>query len=330
MLEDWLIAIGVLAFTVIVTSIAKRLLGRVRLNGHLAFLLPLLPSAANLLYLVGLRIFAEIAPLKPRPQAWLEGGIYVFTVLLLLSILRRVAMHAMEWGTHRAGASPTIQQGFVPLMRNLITIFVFAMGAIMVLKHFDYDVMSIVTALGVGSLAIGLAAKDTLANMISGFTLIIDRNLTPGDRVTLGGLTGDVEEVGLRSTRIKMGDGNTLIVPNAELVNTKLINLSLPSREGLCQSVFRAPYSESFEKIRAICLSTLEELGAREPRMLSRDKKPAVLLSSLSDGAQTVTVAFWVHEMNDVGPAQSAFNANALERMKREGVTLLRAVAGTG
>jgi small-conductance mechanosensitive channel len=321
-----LAAICVLAATLVAASLTKRFLARVQPKGHFSFLLPLLPSVASLLYIIGFKIVVEVAPLRARPQAWLDGTIYVVTVWILLSLARRAAIMATEWGVARASVSPTLQQGFVPLMRNLISIFIFAMGSIMLLKHFDYDVMSIITALGVGSLAIGLAAKDTLANMISGFTLIIDRNLTPGDRINLGGMVGDVEEVGLRSTRLRMGDGNTLIVPNSELVNTKILNLSLPSREGLCTSTFKVPYTETFEKIRAICLAALEELATNPECGLSQAKKPAVLLSNLADGAQTITVSFWISDMNDAGNLQSAFNANALERMRREGVTLIRVI----
>lgn len=61
---------------------------------------------------------------------------------------------------------------FLPLIEKIVFIFIFLTGLIIVLKHFNYDILSLITALGVTSLAIGLAAKDTLANMISGFTLM--------------------------------------------------------------------------------------------------------------------------------------------------------------
>src|SRR3990170_7935615 len=99
---------------------------------------------------------------------------------------------------------------FLPLIEKLIFIFIFITGLIIVLKHFDYDILSLVTALGVTSLAIGLAAKDTLANMISGFTLMIDRPFRIGDRIQLAsGQWGDVVDIGLRSTKMQTGD-NTL------------------------------------------------------------------------------------------------------------------------
>ena len=97
-----------------------------------------------------------------------------------------------------------VEKDFLPLIEKISTIFIFLIGIIVVLKHFNYDVLSLVTALGIGSLAIGLAAKDTLANMISGFTIMVDRPFRVGDRIQLSsGEVGDVLEIGLRSTKIK-------------------------------------------------------------------------------------------------------------------------------
>jgi small-conductance mechanosensitive channel len=86
-------------------------------------------------------------------------------------------------------------------------------------------VSSLVAALGVGSLAIGLAAQQTIGNMIAGFVLLVDRPFRPGDRIRLAtGESGEVLDVGVRSTRIRLGDRNLLIVPNTELANSRVLN----------------------------------------------------------------------------------------------------------
>jgi small-conductance mechanosensitive channel len=188
----------------------------------------------------------------------------------------------------------------------------------MILKHFGYDVMSLLTALGVGSLAVGLAAKDTLSNMISGFILIIDQNLKPGDRVNLGGIIGDVQEIGLRSTKIRLGDGNTLIVPNADLVNTKIVNLSVPSRSTSCSVQVRLPYSVPFSKVRELSLNLLEK-----SEKVSQEKPRWVNLNSLSEGHQLIQIGFWVSEMNDCGSVISEFNEQLLGHLQNENIPLV-------
>jgi MscS family membrane protein len=204
------------------------------------------------------------------------------------------------------------------LIRNLSTLFVFAMGGIMVLKHFGYDVMSLLAALGVGSLAVGLAAKEAISNMISGFVLIMDRNLRHGDRILLGGVTGDVEQIGLRSTRIRTGEGNTMIVPNFDLVNNRIVNLSDPSRASTCSTQIRVPYSASFEQVRQIAVGILRSI----PQVNSA-KDPWVNLSSLADGSQLITIGCWLREMDDSGAVLTALHQQLLASLKAAGISLI-------
>ena len=90
---------------------------------------------------------------------------------------------------------------------------------LVVLDYFGVDVTALVTALGIGGLAISLAAQDTLSNMISGIMLLMDQPFRIGDRIEIQGLTtglstrGDVVAIGLRSTRIRTRDNRMVIVP---------------------------------------------------------------------------------------------------------------------
>ena len=114
-------------------------------------------------------------------------------------------------------------------MEKLISIFLIGTALIITLKHFNYDILSLVTALGIGSLAIGLAAKDTLANMISGFTLMIDRPFRIGDRIQLAADSGEMWSISAcGAPKSKTVDNTFLIIPNSELCNTTLVNMSFP------------------------------------------------------------------------------------------------------
>ncbi|MCM2279687.1 MAG: mechanosensitive ion channel family protein [Oligoflexia bacterium] len=307
--KDLLMAAGVVAVAWTLTRAVRALLRTVGERYRLPFLAELAVSISNLIYIGALKFLTDLAPLPPAPRRWIESGIYVAFVLMLLGIFRRGILIGIEWSARRSVPSQTLQQGFVPLMRNAVTLFVFLTGGIMILKHFDYDVMSLVTALGVGSLAVGLAAKDTLSNMISGFTLIIDRNLKPGDVINLGGTVGEVDEIGLRSTRIRTGDGNLLIVPNAELVNTKILNLSSPTSEVTCSVQLRVPVSVPFEQIQSICQASLAELSA-----MRRNRGSSINLSALAEGMQTIQIGFWVANVSEQGAAQSELNQKILAR----------------
>lgn len=318
--ENWIIPANVLIFTVFISEGVRRLLRRAGKNQRFNFLAELSPAILALIYVLGLRIFLETAPLNPKVELWLGEIVYLCGAGIITWLIRRTAMIGIEWSAFRSHQSNTLQQGFIPLLKNLVTLFVFTIGGIMVLKHFNYDVMSLVAALGVGSLAVGLAAKDTLSNMISGFMLIIDRNLRPGDRISLGGAggpTGDVEEIGLRSTRIRTGNGNVLIVPNADMVNTKILNLSEPSRSISCSTTLKFPLELPFGRIKQIFLATVEETG-----LALKDRGKWCNLAQVVDNAQVVSGGFWIADIDQEGAALSEFQEKLLIRLEREGISL--------
>ena len=319
-LDTWITPIGILIMTLIAGEIFRRVLKFIGKKEHVAPLRQLAPAISNLIYIVGLRMVTATLPIHQKFVLWIENAIYVFGVVVVLWLIRRSALLAIEWSSLRTEHSKTLQQGFIPLMKNLITLFVFLMGSIMTLKHFDYDVMSLITALGVGSLAVGLAAKETLSNMISGFTLIIDRNLHPGDRINLGGSIGDVEEIGLRSTRIRTPNGNMLVVPNSDMVNNKILNYSSPSRAVLCTATIRVPYTTPFLGVREKCLAVLKEV-----EWIDVSRGMSVQLTSLADGVQLVSIYFWVLDLQNEGAAVSEFNQKLLHEFTQSRIAFAAA-----
>jgi len=322
MLREWVEAITVAVITLVSIGAFRTFIGAFRKRRGWHVVWELASYFANLGYLVGLRAFLDVAPLQPKFILWLDNAAYVLTVFIMVALIRRAAFIGIALGSGRAGqaTTQTLQQGFIPLTRNLITLFVFVSGGIMVLKHFNYDVLSLLTALGVGSLAVGLAAKETLSNMISGFMLIIDRNLRPGDRVSLSGWTGDVEQIGLRSTRIRTGDGNTLVVPNFDLVNTKFVNYSEPGRGTTCSIQIRVPYSVDFKTIQDISLKILDGISKAD-----KARGKWVNLSNLADGYQLISIGCWINEMDDAGGVQSEFNEKLLKELNARNIHMMEA-----
>ena len=143
-----------------------------------------------------------------------------------------------------------------------------------ILKHFNYDILSLVTALGIGSLAIGMAAKDTLANMISGFTLMIDRPFRIGDRIQLaGGQIGDVQDIGLRSTKIKTLDNLLLIIPNSDLCNTMVVNQAFPDLRAKGRINIGVAYGSDVEQVKGLLVA--DGPGSCRGAAATRLRKPS-------------------------------------------------------
>ena len=277
----------------------------------------LLIPTVQLLATLALQAGVEDLPWGPVTHRWVSRAVSLLVILLLLRLFRLAVLLIIEQGRFRTIGDSTLQSGFIPLIRNLANLVTFVFGAILILKLFGYDVVSLLAALGVGSLAVGLAAQPTLSNMISGFTLIIDRNLKPGDRLTLAGFTGEVEEIGLRSTRIRTASGKSLIVPNSELVNTRILNLSLPTRKTGISIPLKLSLGTSFPDFQKLCAEALAACPST-----SQTEELSVLLAGVTETAIQAQVGFTVSEPELEARLTSEFLEAVLEKLPHSTVRL--------
>ena len=133
---------------------------------------------------------------------------------------------------HRASLSgSTTGDQLVPFIKETIKVIVtifsifFIMGVV-----FKLNVASLIAGLGIGGLAIALAAKETLENLLGSFTIFLDKPFVIGDLIKVGGIQGHVENIGFRSTRIRTLEKSFVTLPNKKLVDNELDNLSLRSQ----------------------------------------------------------------------------------------------------
>ena len=121
---------------------------------------------------------------------------------------------------------------FVPLIKKAVRVFVIIVGVIMVIDNLGYSVGGILATLGLGGAAFAFAAKDTIANLYGSFALAMDRPFKVGDWIIVGDrVDGDVEEIGLRSTKIRTWPKTVLSIPNNVLANEMINNWSqMPKR----------------------------------------------------------------------------------------------------
>lgn len=151
----------------------------------------------------------------------------------------------------------------VPMVRRAAKIVVIAIGVVFVADNLDIDVTSMIAGLGIGGIALALAAKDTVENLFGSVTVLVDRPFQIGDWVTIGDLEGTVEKIGFRSTRIRTFYDSVISVPNARLVATAVDNLGLRQlRRFKC--TLGVEYSTPPEKIEAFC-EGIRELVRRHP-----------------------------------------------------------------
>jgi small-conductance mechanosensitive channel len=121
---------------------------------------------------------------------------------------------------------------FIPFFAKTTNVILWVIALIILLSHFGININALVAALGVSSLAIALAAQDTIANLIAGFLIMIDRPFKIGDRIKLPtGEMVEVLEIGIRRSKFLSEDKAIVIVPNLDLSKKKIVNYTYSEEE---------------------------------------------------------------------------------------------------
>jgi len=217
-----------------------------------------------------------------------DALLYVFTALLVIRVVLGIIREIIGWYLDRVSADggTELKTTVGPILGKLMDLMVGLVALIVILDHFGVNIGSLLVSLGVGSLAVALAAQDTLANMIGGFVILVDRPFRVGDRIELAsGQVGDVLKIGLRSTKMVNFDNNVIIMPNAELVKGRLTNFSHPHPPTRVQLKFQVAYGTDTDQVRQILL----ELAGRQPELLA-DPAPAVYCTAMSEASVELTL----------------------------------------
>lgn len=188
---------------------------------------------------------------------FLETGLQIFVRALailsvVLSLYRIVDVLADRMAAKAEATESKLDDQVVPLIRKALKIFVVVLGVLFLLQNLDINVASLVAGLGIGGVAVALAAKDTIANFFGSLMIFIDRPFQIGDWVKIGETEGIVEVVGFRSTRVRTFYNSLVTVPNAHFTEAAIDNLGLREYRRT-STVLNLTYDTSPEKLQAFC-----------------------------------------------------------------------------
>ncbi|MFQ3598537.1 MAG: mechanosensitive ion channel family protein [Chloroherpetonaceae bacterium] len=225
-----------------------------------------------------------------------DAFIYIYAAVVAISVaiglIRVVIEFFLEESAKSQRQDSKQLMTVAPLARNLISVLVVLVAAAIVMEHFSINVGSLLVSLGVGSLAVALAAQDTIANIIAGVIIAIDQPFRVGDRIQLpNGTLADVQVIGLRSTRILDFDNNYLIVPNSELVKSTLINFAYPTHKIRVLVHFTVPFGTDTSKVREIALQLM-----KSHRFVVSDPEPALQAMRITELGIEMRLACFVED----------------------------------
>jgi len=183
----------------------------------------------------------------------LGKGVSLLIILTMFwSLLRVVDYVGLRLKYKAEKTESKVDDQLIPFAIEIGKVLVVIFGVLIVLGNiFDVDVTALAAGLGVGGVAVALASKESLENLLGSFTIFFDKPFQVGDVITIGSITGVVEKVGFRSTRVRTFDKSVVTVPNKNLVNAELDNLGLrPVRR--VKFNIGLLYNTSVEKIKNI------------------------------------------------------------------------------
>ena len=176
---------------------------------------------------------------------------------------------------------------FVPFFNKFIKTSVVVLGFILIVQEWGYNIGAIITGLGIGGLAVALAAKDTLANMFGGITIIMDRPFKIGDWVKIGSTEGIVEDIGFRSTRIRTFEKSLISVPNSVIANTAIENFSRRGERRISYKI-GVTYSTPKDKLKG-AVEKIREMLKKHPG-ISKSSTLLVYFTEFADSSLNIFI----------------------------------------
>lgn len=204
----------------------RRLATRTRSNLDDRLFAALEAPIAAFIMLLG--VFGALRVLKlteTADQAIGYGSRVAFSLAVFWGVWRAIAA-VLEQATENARQRGSTLTTFMPWIKKSLLTILLVFAVLLTIQSLGYDVKAILAGLGIGGLAFALAAQDTLANVFGAIVVAVDQPFKHGEVVKIQGNVGAIEDVGIRSTRIRLGDGSLVIIPNKIVAGETITNLS--------------------------------------------------------------------------------------------------------
>ncbi len=260
--------------------------------------------------------------LPPRPLSWALVAVKLITFVSLVWLsYRLVDLFAAVFARDADPRTARLYNQLVPMVRKLIKVAIAAVGAVVLLANLGADVTGLIAGLGLGGLALALAAQDVLKNFFGSLTVLLDRPFQVGDLVRVDNVEGTVEEIGFRSTRLRTAYHSLVTLPNSNLINAAVDNLSA-RRSRRYRTTIGLRYDTPPERIEAFCAG-VRELVSRHPHT-RKDQDAHVFVHELSPSSLDVllNVFFDAAELEAELAARHRLILDILRLAERLGVAL--------
>ncbi len=257
-------------------------------------------------------------PLKPIFNNLFLKILLVIIIFAITVVIARLAVGFVNLqGRKTSGALPSTS-----LFVNLSRIIIFAIGILIILQSLGISITPLITALGVGGLAVALALQPTLSNLFAGLQIIISKQVEPGDWVELeSGEKGYVTDISWRNTTLKDLPSNLIVIPNNKLANTIVRNYNKPHKEMSVLIEVGVSYDSDLEKVERVTIDVAKNV-LKDVQGGKSEFEPFIRYHTFDDFSINFTVILRVHEFINKYLVKHEFIKRLHKSYKQEGIEI--------
>jgi len=317
--QDWIISVGILLGSILLGKllywfsgkILKKLTAKTKSNLDDIIIDMLEEPMFAAIILAGFWFGIDRLHLNPSIDKGVSVTYKVLVVLnitwfaarLINSLIREYLIPLSEKDSNK------LDEHMVSIIQKALAVFIWVFGGVMALNNAGVNVGALLAGLGIGGLAFALAAQDTVKNIFGGITIFTDKPFRIGDLITVDGLTGNVEDIGMRSIRLRTFAGRLITIPNYKTVDSNVENITLePSRR--VELKLGMVYNTNPEQMQ-LAMDLLNELPMTITQL---EDKMQVYFSNYGEHALTITCYYFIKKDGDIPGTQSAVNLEVLKR----------------
>ena len=233
---NWGIAVGILILSFVVvkmlywifSNVIRRLTSKTKTNLDDVLINKLEKPLTYLILILGYWISIHYLVFKEEVEIVLENAAYFLLVIDVTAILSRIVdaliSEVIMPITEKSDSS--FDNQLIPVIQKGVRSIIWILGIIIGLDNIGFDITAMIAGLGIGGLALALAAQDSVKNIFAGIMIFLDKPFRIKDRIQIDGFDGIVEEVGLRSTRLRTLEGRIVTIPNSRFTDNSVTNVT--------------------------------------------------------------------------------------------------------
>jgi small-conductance mechanosensitive channel len=275
--------------------------------------------SAFLIIALALYISIRLSELPETYMVYAAKGMYLSLILTVTMGIANISGRLLAYFLKKVDLPISV----TGLLNAVARALVYAIGILMMLNHLGVSITPIITALGVGGLAMALALQDTLSNLFAGIHILAEHTIRVNDFIRLeNGQEGVVVDIGWRTTRIRMQQNNIIIIPNSKLSQSVVTNYYLPERRMAIMMPVSVSYDADPDAVERVLIDEANKAVGEVAGLLAEPAPAVRFVPGFGASSLDFTLICHVSDALDQQPVQHELHKRIFKRFKREGIEI--------